>query len=262
MAMNPTLSAIQNVIKKNMAVYLPDVSPESLEDGGKIFYMNGKDGTEFDWFVNGRLCPFMVFYDDEDNLGAVKALVAKNGEITLCFYGDAGKKMVKELTESLDVTEEDLLKLAANLRLNADEKGRWDASSDAIELDDDVSPQTVDDFLSDGQELDPTAVRKEVLGKFAFVSKKITQEGWKVGYMFRDDPEEDDDSGWQFFAGDEDDDYSDDPDNVEMIPVAAAVELDPVVMNYLGSPVGASFVRVSSDEFEEDDGQDPLVEKR
>ena len=82
MAMNPTLSAIQNVIKKNMAVYLPDVSPESLEDGGKIFYMNGKDGTEFDWFVNGRLCPFMVFYDDEDNLGAVKALVAKNGEIS------------------------------------------------------------------------------------------------------------------------------------------------------------------------------------
>ena len=61
MAMNPTLSAIQNVIKKNMAVYLPDVSQESLEDGGKIFYMNGKDGTEFDWFVNGRLCPFMSF---------------------------------------------------------------------------------------------------------------------------------------------------------------------------------------------------------
>ena len=148
MAMNPTLSAIQNVIKKNMAVYLPDVSPESLEDGGKIFYMNGKDGTEFDWFVNGRLCPFMVFYDDEDNLGAVKALVAKNGEITLCFYGDAGKKMVKELTASLDVTEEDLLKLAANLRLNADEKGRWDASDDAIELDDEpYSSQKVRDSL-------------------------------------------------------------------------------------------------------------------
>ena len=262
MAMNPTLSAIQNVIKKNMAVYLPDVSPESLEDGGKIFYMNGKDGTEFDWFVNGRLCPFMVFYGDKENLGAVKAVVAKDGATTTYLYGDAGKTLVKTVEERLGATEEELLKLAVNLRVNADDEDVWDAAIDAIELDDDVDPDDVDEFLSAAEDLDPTVVRKEVLAKFAFVSKKITQEGWKVGYMLRDDPEEDDDSGWQFFAGDEDDDYSDDPDNVEMIPVAAVVELDPVVMNYLGSPVGASFVRVSSDEFEEDDGQDPLVEKR
>ena len=260
--MNSTLIEIENAIKRAMATYLPDVSPETLEEGGKIYYMNGRDGTEFEWFVNEQLPPFMVFYGDKENLGAVKAVVSKDGAITTYLYGDAGKTLVKTVEERLDATEEELLKFAVNLRVNADDEEIWDAAIDAIELDDDVDPDDVDEFLSAAEDLDPTVVRKEVLAKFAFVSKKITQEGWKVGYMLRDDPEEDDDSGWQFFAGDEDDDYSNDPDNVEMIPVAAVVELDPVVMNYLGSPVGASFVRVSSDEFEEDDGQDPLVEKR
>lgn len=33
--------------------------------------MNGKNGTEFDWFVNEHLPSFMVFYDNEEKLGAV-----------------------------------------------------------------------------------------------------------------------------------------------------------------------------------------------
>ena len=46
-----------------------------LEENGTVYYMNGKNGTEFDWHVNDRLSDFMVFYDDEDKLGAVKASV-------------------------------------------------------------------------------------------------------------------------------------------------------------------------------------------
>ena len=262
--MNSTLKEIENVIKSAVAACLPDVSPDMLEEGGKVYYMNGRDGTAFEWFVNGQLPPFMVFYDDEENLGAVKAVVAKDGGMTTYLYGDAGKTLVKTVEGRLSATEDELLKLAVNLSVNADDEEIWGAAIDAIELDDDVDPEDVDEFLSAAEDLDPTAVRKEVLGKFAFISKKITQEGWKVGYMFRDEPEEDDedDSGWQFFAGNEDDDYADDPENVEMIPVAAVVELDPDVEEYLGSPAGASFVRVSSDEFEEDDGQEPFVEKR
>lgn len=262
--MNSTLIEIENAIKRAMATYLPDVSPETLEEGGKIYYMNGRDGTEFEWFVNEQLPPFMVFYGDEENLGAVKAVVSKDGAITTYLYGDAGKTLVKTVEERLGATEEELLKLAVNLRVNADDEEVWGAAIDAIELDDDVDPDDVDEFLSAAEDLDPTVARKEVLAKFAFVSKKITKEGWKVGYMFRDDPDEDDedDSGWQFFAGNEDDDYADDPENIEMVPVAAVAELDPDVLDYLGSPAGAGFVRVSSDEFEEDDGQEPYVEKR
>ena len=262
--MNSTLKEIENVIRKAMAKYLPDVSADMLEEGGKVYYMNGRDGTEFEWFVNGQLPPFMVFYGDEENLGAVKTVVAKDGKITTYLYGDGGNTLVNEVEGRLNATEEELLELAVNLSVNVDDEEIWGAAIDEFELDDDVDPDDVDEFLSAGEDLDPTVVRKEVLAKFAFVSKKITKEGWKVGYMFRDEPddEEEDDSGWQFFAGNEDDDYDEDPENVEMIPVAAVVELDPDVEEYLGSPAGSSFVRVSSDEFEEDDGQDPFVEKR
>ena len=41
-------------------------------------------------------------------------------------------------------------------------------------------------------------------------SDKITIEGQKVGYMYRENPSNDTDSGWRFFAGNEDGTYSED----------------------------------------------------
>ena len=60
---------ILNAMKENMR----EVSSDTLEEGGKVYYMNGKNGTEYDWFVNDHLPTFMVFYNDEKNLGAAKA---------------------------------------------------------------------------------------------------------------------------------------------------------------------------------------------
>ena len=50
-----------------------------LEEDGKVYYMNGKNGTEYDWFVNEHLPSFMVFYNDRQNLCAVKATVYTDG---------------------------------------------------------------------------------------------------------------------------------------------------------------------------------------
>lgn len=73
------INDIQTIIKNAMSENLPEVSPDALEENGKIYYMNGKNGTEYDWFVNDHLPPFMVFYNDEKNLGAVKATVYTDG---------------------------------------------------------------------------------------------------------------------------------------------------------------------------------------
>ena len=51
---------------------LPEVSSDVLEENGKVYYMNGKNGTEFDWFVNNHLPTFMVFYNDEKNFMMMK----------------------------------------------------------------------------------------------------------------------------------------------------------------------------------------------
>ena len=39
----------------------PEITNELLDNDGKIYYMNGNDGTDFDWDWNDRLCEFVVF---------------------------------------------------------------------------------------------------------------------------------------------------------------------------------------------------------
>ena len=77
--MNRILDDIQSLIQKAIKENLQDVSCDDLEEGGKVYYMNGKNGTEFDWFVNEHLPSFMVFYNDRDNLGAAQAYVYVDG---------------------------------------------------------------------------------------------------------------------------------------------------------------------------------------
>lgn len=53
---------------------------------------------------------------------------------------------------------------------------------------------------------------KEPNGEGCIVSDKITKEGYKVGYMYREQPDEGrPDSGWRFMAGNEDDEYMNNP---------------------------------------------------
>ena len=47
---------------------------------GKIYYMNGNDGTDFDWKCNGRTCEFMVFNDNE--MGYIKLDINKSSGCT------------------------------------------------------------------------------------------------------------------------------------------------------------------------------------
>ena len=98
--MNRILTEIKRTINENMAAYLPHVKNSDLEKDGAVFYMNGRDGTEFDWHVNDKLCPFMVFYNDKDNLGAAKLLLYCNGEADLYLYDDKGKELIQTVHTS------------------------------------------------------------------------------------------------------------------------------------------------------------------
>ena len=77
----------------------------------------------------------------------------------------------------------------------------------------------------------------------------------------REEPNDDQDSGWQFFAGDEDNDYLDDYKNLDLCMVNSIAGIDPAIMKYIDSPVGARFVRISPEEFEEDKNQKSYMEK-
>ena len=96
---------------------------------------------------------------------------------------------------------------------------------------------------------------KEPNGEGCMVSDKITKEGWKVGYMYREEPSPNNpDSGWRFFKGDEDEEYTSNPDNVHIFALNTICNYDKDIIPYLHSTVGASYVRVNENTFEIDDG--------
>jgi len=259
--MNHILKEIQDVMIGAIKEYMPELSFDDLEEGGKVYYMNSKNGTEFDWFVNEHLPVFMIFYNDKENMGAVKATVYTDGGVLLCLFDDHGKNLFKEEETSIEVTEADLLKLAVCLRCNADDKRIWDSAMELIDSDAEPHEAAVDVFLKNKEYYEPSIRRKEILGKLCVASKKVTRDGWKVGFMMREEPNDDQDSGWQFYAGDEDSDYLDDYKNIDLCMTNTIAGIDPAIMKHIDSPVGARFVRVSSDDFEEDKNQRSHMEK-
>ena len=261
--MNRILNEIKEIIKQNINEYLPEVKPSDLEENGTVYYMNGKNGTEFDWYVNEHLPSFMVFYNDEQNLGAVKLSIYTDGGVVLYIYGDKGNKVIKEVQTSIEVAENELFNLAVILRSEADEKSVWDASIDKIITDREVTDEEATKFQDTEQYMEPTKKRMKLLNQTAYLSKKILEEGWKVGYMRRDEPVNENDSGWSFLAGNESDEYYNDYKNIALVSVHEVYRLDPDIWNYIDNPVGTELIRISSNEFEIDKrDKEIFMEKR
>lgn len=76
---------------------------------------------------------------------------------------------------------------------------------------------------------------------YCFATKKITVEGLNVGYMYREAPEDELDSGWRFFSGTETQDYVDNPINVQIYDVNTIVNYDKSIIPYLNSPIGSEY---------------------
>ncbi|PHV09870.1 hypothetical protein CSQ89_19315 [Chitinimonas sp. BJB300] len=75
----------------------------------------------------------------------------------------------------------------------------------------------------------------------AMVSDMVTVEGYTVAYMYRDEPEDADDSGWRFFAGNESDAYIDNAKNFSLLDVNVIANYDETIIPLLDSPVGSAF---------------------
>lgn len=251
--MNRVLSKIKEVVDSNIKLYLPHVKITDLEDNGAIYYMNGKNGTEFEWYVNDELAPFMVFYNDEANLGAIKLVLYNDGSAVVYIYGENGKKLIKEVNEHLGVNETDIFELAVILRNEADDRNMWGAGIDSINTDIEVNAEKINEFKENKNRYTAMRNKKIILNLKSYVSKKITEEGWKVGYMERIKPCNEEDSGWSFFAGNEDDKYTSDYKNIELMRVGNVwQQLDPDIFKYIDMPIGTRLIRISQDAFEID----------
>lgn len=87
--------------------------------------------------------------------------------------------------------------------------------------------------------------------KRCFVTHNILYEGRPVGYLYREEPDYDDDSGWRFTAGDETDEYMEDSDNSSYVSLGAVLREDDSCVALLDREVGVAFERDDKGNFVE-----------
>jgi hypothetical protein len=74
-------------------------------------------------------------------------------------------------------------------------------------------------------------------------SDHITVDGRLVGFMYREEPDSEFDSGWRFLSGLESDAYVNDLANVGLHDVNTIANYDPDVIPLLDAPPGSAFER-------------------
>ena len=100
-----------------------------LKDNGAIFYMNGKNGTKFDWQTNEHLSPFFVFYKDGN--GAIKLVINKDGTAVAYYFLKGENNPCNTIqTEFSDKTAKDIAVLMYTI---SDCKGVFDTAITNLE---------------------------------------------------------------------------------------------------------------------------------
>lgn len=74
-----------------------------------------------------------------------------------------------------------------------------------------------------------------------FVTNRILKGGEKVGYLYREDPDNERDSGWRLMVGDESQDYIDDSGNISYVSLGAVLNMDDSIIHLLEFPSGSAF---------------------
>lgn len=86
--------------------------------------------------------------------------------------------------------------------------------------------------------------------KFGYVMapKVLVSNQLKVRFMYREKPDNMNDSGWRLFSGDEDQKYVDNPNNIAIYDVNTILSFNRDIEQLLNSPVGTAFEREDPDQ--------------
>ena len=81
---------------------------------------------------------------------------------------------------------------------------------------------------------------------WCFATDRIMVSRDDIGFMYREEPEAEGDSGWRFFAGDESQQYLDSPENSGIYEVNTVANFDPDIIPYLETPSPCAFEKTDS----------------
>ena len=74
----------------------------------------------------------------------------------------------------------------------------------------------------------------------------ITVDNRGVGYMYREEPDNEIDSGWRFFSGHESQEYVDDATKTMVYDVNTIANYSPDIVTLLDADIGSAFERDES----------------
>ena len=86
---------------------------------------------------------------------------------------------------------------------------------------------------------------------YIVASHEVAKEGKLVGYLYREEPDNENDSGWRVFSGAETQEYADDAKNFAMYNASTILEIDPSIGRLLDAPAPVAFERDASGELVE-----------
>lgn len=109
-----------------------------------------------------------------------------------------------------------------------------------LKLDDPVSFQACH-VINTEHDDDDNLVERYI--KRCFVTKRILDDGQLVGYLYREEPDEEKDSGWRLTANDETDEYMSDSENLAYVSLGAVLSRDDSFRELLDAPSGSAFIR-------------------
>jgi hypothetical protein len=75
------------------------------------------------------------------------------------------------------------------------------------------------------------------------VTKRVLEGEDPPGYLYREESDHEDDSGWRILAGNETDEFLDDPANCTFVSLGAVLSANDSFIHLLDAPAGSAFVR-------------------
>lgn len=127
---NNVKQQVLTYIRENIRERFPEITDDMLIENGVVYYMNGNDGTGFDFDMNDRTCEFMSFYKSS-NYGFFKVYVTRSGLIDGYAYLEDGHGEAIRL-EPKHVGAEEAKEFARALQLSADNLKKWDCNIEDI----------------------------------------------------------------------------------------------------------------------------------
>ena len=83
----------------------------------------------------------------------------------------------------------------------------------------------------------------EIPAGYVLAPKRLVEGKLPVCYMYREAPDNNQDTGWRFFSGSETDEYVNDPDNIGLYDIQTIMNNDKDVIPYLSAPYGSAYER-------------------